>query len=529
MAEKDIDIRFNTISDPAIKEIGKVKSEIVSLGVAILGLKSFKDAVMDVGKFNDSLMRTKFSANLTSTELVKLKDSLYSAALQTGNTSESMLKMGQDALTASKDVDFVNKNLKLMGQISSVVGSEEGVGKFLSEIHEKTKLSGKALQDFAFELISFSQQKGVKISSKDLISGGGDLIEQLYKAMPGASSSQYKTAVEQATFIGFQTYMSAQKKIARLIGAQRSFINPQGREGPLGAMGFSEKQAITVADVIGRAMKMAGGDAKKAQNILSAVFKGQSLDISRLIIDYGKYTEAQKKADPSKVATQAEEASVSFDAAMNDMHTAGKLFAQTELAKPIEELSKWITNFTKNTNADQMKVWMKEVRDLALEIGVAFAAWKIFKFGQGIARAFGKGGKGGVGIGQLGTMTNPMYVIQVGSSGESLPGMGGGLGGIGGLVRTGGPIAAAIVTGIVLGVGTGKLIEAGKERYDNPTAEIEKGLSRPFESVGGAMAPSSILHNNFTVNANLVANGINIPVKTAGVTVSKDGQQAVIR
>jgi hypothetical protein len=504
MAEKDIDIRFSAISDPALKEIGKVKSEILSLGVAVLGLKSFKDAVMDVGKFNDALMQTKFSANLTSAELVKFKDSLYSASLQTGVTSDSMLKMGQDALTASKDITFVNKNLKLMGDVSNVIGSNEGVGKFLSELHERTKLSGKALQDAAFDIISFSQQKGVKISAKDLISTGGELIQQLHTVLPNATALQFRTALKEALFIGKpQEYVAAQKKIFRLMGQSRSFINPMGREGPLGAMGFSEKQAITVADVISKAMKMAGGDAKKAQNILSAVFKGQGLDLSRLIVDYKEYAEAQKNADPSKVAAQAEEASVSFGAAMNDMQTAGKLFAQTELAKPIEELSKWVT---KISNDGSLKKWIQdistELKWWKVYIDQAIEGWKyIYEF------------------------THDQEAKDIQHAHES---------------------KTKLLAQNLENYRSGKITQSQFKTNQKTIQSYNAGDVGTFPYTKPDLAPPTIqtktpysgedntgfgsgVSNNFTVTANLVVDSTKIPVKSTNATVSKTGDQATIR
>ena len=80
---------------------------------------------------------------------------------------------------------------------------------------------------------------------------------------------------------------------------------------------------------------------------------------------------------------------------------------------------------------------------------------------------------------------------------------GAGAAGVGAAVAS---IAVPLVVGSAIGIGIGYGVEKLKERISNPTAHIETGLSRPGENVGGAMAPSSILHRAET-NVTLYYNG----------------------
>jgi hypothetical protein len=53
-----------------------------------------------------------------------------------------------------------------------------------------------------------------------------------------------------------------------------------------------------------------------------------------------------------------------------------------------------------------------------------------------------------------------------------------------------------VAVGAASGTGIGMLIDAAKNRMENPTAKIEPGLSRPWEEeAGGNMAPSFALQH----------------------------------
>lgn len=408
MADRTAKLKFEAVTDPAIKAIGRLKREVIGLGAAALGIKGFKDMVVGVAAFNERLMRMKFSADLTNQQLVTMKDNLFRVSFATGESVDNLQSMSEAALKVSKNSAWVNANLKTMGQVSMVVGSSEGVGEFLSTIGTKAKLSGDALKDFAFRLISLSQQKGIKISAKDFIPMATNILNSLSLAMPGASSAQLQDAVMKAMFLNNpQSVVRAQRKLFAMLGKDK-------KSQQLVALGFKEGSSVGVFELIDAVMKKFKGNKTLATGFIAANFGPAALELSKLITEYDAYAEAQKKADPTKIAKQAKEAGDDWEGALTRMKTAGKLFADIHLAGPIEKLGKAISNGALWTDLEKLKIWMKAIGDMALWVGGAIAAWKIFKFVEGVVGKGGKGGGGILGGMALGTEANPMWVRMAG-------------------------------------------------------------------------------------------------------------------
>lgn len=174
----------------------------------------------------------------------------------------------------------------------------------------------------------------------------------------------------------------------------------------------------------------------------------------------GQVTSLQKfmklQGDGTATMQDSARAAETTSAALQNLYTAWKTFADTSLTGPIQSLANALNSLSSETTG---KVIQGVVTGAAV-LGTAVLARKVYTGGKGIIDMFRGGGGGLAGAaGALGGVT-PVYVVNMPGGVSGLPGMAGGLAKKFGGWRAGAAVLGGANLSAIGGMGAGALATA---------------------------------------------------------------------
>ena len=443
------------------------------LGGLVTGAAIYK-TIKDVAAFDDSVRRLATDTDMTTAQMLQFKQKILDVGIETGVSTSSITELSKSAYEGSHNMQFVNKELKFMATYAQATGAPVSeIGRAFGELsREMTPDKFEAAMKFIY---AFGETKGARMDAKDFLPQAGSLLKAASVYVKTGELKNVNTMMAEAQFSGSpRSVMMAYRTMHKYTKKELASIGITGATSLTEAMGMVLKKGGTRALV-----KMFGRNAVQS--------------LQPLIMDAENFNKSLEKASKNQELNTGN--ARTFSAAMERLHATWLSIADTQLSGPIQDLSDWITKISTN---GELKNWISEakvglagLKAVVVDIGIAFAAWKIFKMGEAVYGAFSKKGKGGVGAGGLGIQQ--VYVVNMPGSGFGGPGglPGKAAGGIGALGTAGkawiaslgaGGIASVLlpVTGMVVAAVYAHEKSMNRQLSEQArTADLNKGLTDP--------------------------------------------------
>lgn len=340
------------------------------------------------------------------------------------------------------DLDFGVKNKEMMAASMAASGSDgDSIGGLFATFQKfKTKSDQENLlaMDFlnqlgkegGFELKDFAQS-GTKIFSA--YAGTGRTGPEAFKEMGAVMESAMDAVGDRdlAATASFNLLNDLRNpKIAKILEA--SGVKLRDKSGGM----------LAINEIVKNIAQLSGKDGPKRQD--ERLAKAGLTDYSRLIISSvttGKGAENFARynavvADGSGIMADAKYAAQDFTSAMTSLNVTWKKFANSNLARPVQELADAINSVDQKT----VQNWLETGKQIAFAVAGVIAARKAFQIGKGALDLFGVGKGKGIpkGVSDVfGSGVMPVYVVNMGS------------GGMGGGPDIGGPVAESLQAGVV--------------------------------------------------------------------------------
>lgn len=389
----------------ALREFAKTDRMLTELGIA-------------AGKTREE-MRTIFSDTQDAAIRFRVDDSEVMAAISNVN------KM-------TGDLDFGVSNKDMMAASIAASGSDgESIGGLFASFQKfKTKNEHENLQamdllnqlgkEGGFELKDFAE-KATPIFSAYASAGrqGPQAVKEmgvvLESSMDAFGNRDKATTAAENLLIDLRN-----PKIAKILEA--SGVRLRDKQGNM----------LAINDIIKDIAQRSGKDGSKRQD--ERLSKAGFTDYSRQLIagvttgkgaeNFARYNTVV--ADGKGIMDDAKYAAQDFTSAMTSLNVTWKKFANSNLAKPVQELANALNSMEPAT----VQRWLEVGKYLTVAVGGIIAARKAFQIGKGtwdfIDKHWNKkGSKGGVagGIADVfGSGVMPVYVVNMGAGG-----MGGGI------------------------------------------------------------------------------------------------------
>jgi hypothetical protein len=278
-----------------------------------------------------------------------------------------------------------------------------------------------------------------------------------------------------------------------------------------------------INQLLGEIIARADGNVK----VLGQIFDSRSLKgLNAAVEEFNRTGSIQSidrwyqvQADGSRLQQGAAARAATFSAAVSDLHSEFRKFADSNLVGPLNEMTKFLHSLEPGT----LQRWMTWAKWLGIGLGGLLAARGAFRLARDVfnaGRFVVSGGKsGGLGGGGLLGGANPVPVWVVNSGG--MPGLGK-LGGAGGAGRMAGWMRAAMPwlarTGAVAGAGYAGY-QAGSILYDKAISGTQLG-----DLIGAGIARSLAFFGNDEAQA-----AIDRQVKFEGTLEVKLTQEGELR
>jgi hypothetical protein len=441
------------------------------LGGLVTGAAIYK-TIKDVAAFDDSVRRLATDTDMTTAQMLAFKQKILDVGIETGVSTSSITELSKSAYEGSHNMQFVNKELAFMAKYAQATGAPVSeIGRAFGELsREMTPDKFESAMKFIY---AFGETKGARMEAKEFLPQAGSLLKAASVYVKSGELKNVNTMMAEAQFSGSpRSVMLAYRTMHKYTKKELASIGITGATSLTEAMGMVLKKGGTRALV-----KMFGRNAVQS--------------LQPLIVDAEGFNKSLEKASKNQEINTGN--AKTFSAAMERLHATWLSIADTQLSGPIQDLSNWITKISTN---GELKNWISEakvnlagLKAVVVDIGIAFAAWKIFKMGEAVYSAFSKKGKGGVSAGGI----QQVYVVNMPGSGFGGPGglPGKAAGGAGALGTAGKAWIASLgvsgISSILLPV-TGMVVAAvyAHEQSMNRqlseqarTADLNKGLTDP--------------------------------------------------
>lgn len=369
------------------------------------------------------ITRMGLAAEKTRAEMALMFGGMQDAAIKFKVDDSEVIGAVEKIGTVTGDIDFGFKNKNnLAASIAASGGSGESIGGLFSQFpkyqltSEKQTLEAmdtlnKLGKEGAFELKDIAE-KGVRALSMYAAAGGTGVkgIKDVGVAMESAIDATGDRDTAATAVENLIRDLQVPKAVKTL---KSNGINVFGKDGRM-------RSLPTLMEEIA---KKSGSKGAEQQNKRLRDDAGFNQDSILLIssVTSGKGAENLKRyqsvaADGQGILDDAAYAAQDFTSAIQSLSTTWEKFANSNLAKPVQELADALNAVDQET----VQNWLEIGKNITIAVGGIIAARKAFQLGKGVIDVFGVGKGKGIpkGVADIfGSGVMPVYVVNMGKGG----------------------------------------------------------------------------------------------------------------
>ncbi|HCT8033477.1 MAG: phage tail tape measure protein [Klebsiella oxytoca] len=363
------------------------------------------------------ITRMGLAAEKTEKEMSEMFGGMQDAAIKFRVDDSEVVSAIEKVGTVTGDIDYGYKNRNIIAPSIAASGADgESIGGLFSQFtkfnlsNEKDTLQAMDTlnqlgKEGAFELKDIAE-RGVKAFSMYAAAGGTGVrgVKDVGVALESAVDATGDTTTASTAVENLIRDLQLPKVVKEL---RRNGINVFGKDGKMRSL----------PTLMGEIAKKSGNKGAETQSarLLGAGFNQDSILLLSSVTS-GKGAENLKRyngvvADGQGIMKDAEYASKDFTSAVTALTTTWKKFANSNLAKPVQELADAINSVDQET----VQHWLEIGKNIAIAVGGVIAARKAFQFGKGVWDVLnpnkGKGIPNGI-ADVFGSGVMPVYVTN---------------------------------------------------------------------------------------------------------------------
>ena len=363
------------------------------------------------------ITRMGLAAEKTKKEMSEMFGGMQDAAIKFRVDDSEVVSAIEKVGTVTGDIDYGYKNRNIIAPSIAASGADgESIGGLFSQFtkfnlsNEKDTLQAMDTlnqlgKEGAFELKDIAE-RGVKAFSMYAAAGGTGVrgVKDVGVALESAVDATGDTTTASTAVENLIRDLQLPKVVKEL---RRNGINVFGKDGKM-------RSLPTLMEEIAKKSGNKGAETQSAR-LLGAGFNQDSI-LFLSSVTSGKGAENLKRyngvvADGQGIMKDAEYASKDFTSAVTALTTTWKKFANSNLAKPVQELADAINSVDQET----VQHWLEIGKNIAIAVGGVIAARKAFQFGKGVWDVLnpnkGKGIPNGI-ADVFGSGVMPVYVTN---------------------------------------------------------------------------------------------------------------------
>lgn len=332
------------------------------------------------------ITRMGLAAEKTKKEMSEMFGGMQDAAIKFRVDDSEVVSAIEKVGTVTGDIDYGYKNRNIIAPSIAASGADgESIGGLFSQFtkfnlsNEKDTLQAMDTlnqlgKEGAFELKDIAE-RGVKAFSMYAAAGGTGVrgVKDVGVALESAVDATGDTTTASTAVENLIRDLQLPKVVKEL---RRNGINVFGKDGKM-------RSLPTLMEEIAKKSGNKGAETQSAR-LLGAGFNQDSILLLSSVTS-GKGAENLKRyngvvADGQGIMKDAEYASKDFTSAVTALTTTWKKFANSNLAKPVQELADAINSVDQET----VQHWLEIGKNIAIAVGGVIAARKAFQFGKGV-------------------------------------------------------------------------------------------------------------------------------------------------
>ncbi|HBS4034209.1 TPA: phage tail tape measure protein [Klebsiella pneumoniae] len=363
------------------------------------------------------ITRMGLAAEKTKKEMSEMFGGMQDAAIKFRVDDSEVVSAIEKVGTVTGDIDYGYKNRNIIAPSIAASGADgESIGGLFSQFtkfnlsNEKDTLQAMDTlnqlgKEGAFELKDIAE-RGVKAFSMYAAAGGTGVrgVKDVGVALESAVDATGDTTTASTAVENLIRDLQLPKVVKEM---RRNGINVFGKDGKM-------RSLPTLMEEIAKKSGNKGAETQSAR-LLGAGFNQDSILLLSSVTS-GKGAENLKRyngvvADGQGIMKDAAYAAKDFTSAMSSLSTTWKKFANSNLAKPVQELADAINSLDQKT----VQNWLEIGKDIAIGVAGIIAARKAFQWGKGaweiLNPSKGKGIPNGI-ADVFGSGVMPVYVTN---------------------------------------------------------------------------------------------------------------------
>ncbi|HFS8942352.1 TPA: phage tail tape measure protein [Enterobacter roggenkampii] len=371
----------------------------------------------DFAQTDRRITRMGLAAEKTRAEMAQMFSGMQDAAIKFKVDDSEVIGAVEKIGTVTGDIDFGFKNKNnLAASIAASGGSGESIGglfaqfpKFQLMTEQQTLQAMDTLnklgKEGAFELKDIAE-KGVRAFSMYSAAGGSGV--KGIKDVGVALESAIDVTGDRDTAATAVENLIRDLQVPKVVKTLKSNgVNVFDKEGKMRSL------PVLLEEIA----KKSGSKGAEQQNgrLLGAGFNQDSILLISSVTS-GKGAENLKRyqsvaADGQGIMNDAAYAAQDFTSAVQSLQTTWEKFANSNLAKPVQELADVLNSVDQET----VQNWLEIGKNITIAVGGIIAARKAFQLGKGVMDIFGVGKGKGIPSGVadvFGSGVMPVYVTN---------------------------------------------------------------------------------------------------------------------
>ena len=368
------------------------------------------------------ITRMGLAAEKTRAEMAQMFGGMQDAAIKFKVDDSEVIGAVEKIGTVTGDIDFGFKNKNnLAASIAASGGSGESIGGLFAQFPKYQLMSEKQTleamdtlnklgKEGAFELKDIAE-KGVRALSMYSAAGGKGVAG--IKDVGVALESAIDVTGDRDTAATAVENLIRDLQVPKVVKTlKHNGINVFDKEG----------QMRSLPVLLQEISKRSGSKGAEQQNarLLGAGFNQDSILLISSVTS-GKGAENLKRyqsvvADGQGILDDAAYAAQDFTSAIQSLSTTWEKFANSNLAKPVQELADALNAVDQET----VQNWLEIGKNITIAVGGIIAARKAFQLGKGVVDMFSTGAGKGIpkGVADVfGSGVMPVYVVNIGKGG----------------------------------------------------------------------------------------------------------------
>lgn len=368
------------------------------------------------------ITRMGLAAEKTRAEMALMFGGMQDAAIKFKVDDSEVIGAVEKIGTVTGDIDFGFKNKNnLAASIAASGGSGESIGGLFAQFPKYQLMSEKQTleamdtlnklgKEGAFELKDIAE-KGVRALSMYSAAGGKGVTG--IKDVGVALESAIDVTGDRDTAATAVENLIRDLQVPKVVKTlKHNGINVFDKEG----------QMRSLPVLLQEISKRSGSKGAEQQNarLLGAGFNQDSILLISSVTS-GKGAENLKRyqsvvADGQGILDDAAYAAQDFTSAIQSLSTTWEKFANSNLAKPVQELADALNAVDQET----VQNWLEIGKNITIAVGGIIAARKAFQLGKGVVDMFSTGAGKGIpkGVADVfGSGVMPVYVVNMGKGG----------------------------------------------------------------------------------------------------------------